>query len=169
MVAAHLIGLGHRSITYVHSPALPAAAPRRRGYTAAMRAAGLEIDVLTTEGSDYTEESGAAAGRKLFARADLPTAIMAGNDQAATGLMQTLSRAGVSTPKDVSLTGFDDSRFAQLSSADLTTVRQDPRKMGAAAVSAAMRRIERPSLQPTVSTVKTELVVRSSSGAPRTA
>lgn len=167
LAATHLIEMGHRSITYIHSPSLPAATARRRGFTTAVRAAGLDVDVLTTDGTDYTEESGASAGRELLTRVALPTAVMAGNDQAATGLMQTLSRAGVSIPGDVSLTGFDDSRFARLSSADLTTVRQDPELMGTAAVGAAVRRIERPTLAPGVSLVRTELIVRSSTGRPR--
>lgn len=167
LVTRHLIGLGHTAITYVHSPSLPAAAWRRRGYTAAMRTAGLETDVLTTTGPDYTEESGAAAGRELLARRELPTAVMAGNDQAALGLLQTLSRARISIPGDVSLTGFDDSRFARLSFVDLTTARQDSKLMGTAAVAAVVRRIDRPTLKPQVSRVRTELVVRSSTGPTR--
>lgn len=165
----HLIGLGHARITYVHSPALPVSVTRRKGYLRSMQAAGLTPDVLVTRGPDYTEESGAAAARDLLDRPSLPTAVMTGNDQAAAGLIPVLARAGVQIPGDVSVTGFDDSRFARLSAFDLTTARQAPELMGAAAVAAAVRRIDRPELASAVTVIPTELVVRSSTGAPRTA
>jgi len=164
LTVEHLVGLGHRRIAYVHSPAMPPAALRLDGYLRAIAEAGLKADVLTVAGSDYTEESGAAAARQLLERPRLPTAVVAGNDQEGVGVMQVLSRAGVSIPADLSLTGFDDSRFAQLSSVDLTTARQDPEKMGEAAVAAAVRRIGRPTLRPSLSIIKPSLVVRSSTG-----
>lgn len=168
LLTDHLVALGHRRITFVHSPGLPVAATRRRGYLSVMRSAGLPADVLTTAGSDYTEEAGAAAGRELLSRPELPTAVMAANDQAATGLLQTLARAGVRVPAEVSVTGFDDSWFARLSFVDLTTARQAPDLMGRAAVDAAVRRIEGPTLQPVATVVPAGLVVRSSTAAPRT-
>lgn len=167
LLTDHLISLGHRRISYVHSPGLPVAVTRRRGYLSRMRAAGLAEDVLTTAGADYTEEAGAAAGRELLSRAELPTAVMAGNDQAAAGLLQTLSRAGVRVPDDVSVTGFDDSWFARLSFVDLTTARQAPDLMGTAAVDAAIRRIDGPILRPVSTVIPTTLVIRGSTSTPR--
>jgi len=70
-------------------------------------------------------------------------------------------------PDQVSVTGFDDSRVAQLSSVDLTTARQDPGEMGEKAVEAAVRRIGRPSLKPAEYVVVPTLVVRGSTAAPR--
>jgi len=162
----HLIELGHRDIAYVHATSMPPAGVRRRGYLRAMARHGLTTRVLEYDG-DYTEESGAQAARALLALPDLPTAVVLGNDQAATGLMITLARQGVSIPGDVSVTGFDDSRFARLSAVDLTTARQDPVALGEAAVAAAVRRIADPSAVPQEIVVTPLLVVRSSSGVPR--
>ena len=97
----------------------------------------------------------------------LPTAVMASNDQVALGVMLVLARSGVRVPEDVSLTGYDDSRMARLSSVDLTTVRQDPGLMGAAAVEAAVRRIDRPDSRPRETVVEPTLVVRGSTMPPR--
>jgi DNA-binding LacI/PurR family transcriptional regulator len=163
----HLVGLGHREIAYVHGEAMPPASLRLEGYLRAVRAALLDEDVLWFSGPDYTEETGAAAGRQLLARPRLPTAVVAGNDQQAVGLMQVLFRSGVAVPTDVSVTGFDDSRLAQLSSVDLTTARQDAHLLGEAAVAASIRRIDRPVLPPGLTVVAASLVVRSSSGQPR--
>ena len=140
----HLIGLGHRRIAYVSAESMASARVRRKGYLEAISAAGLEVDLVNVRGSDYTEEAGAAAARELLGRDQLPTAIVGGNDQQAVGILTVLSRAGIVVPDQVSVTGFDDSRFAGLSSIDLTTARQDPGEMGRAVVEAAVRRIHNP-------------------------
>jgi DNA-binding LacI/PurR family transcriptional regulator len=167
LAVEHLVEFGHEQIAYIHAEAMPAAALRLKGYARATEQAGIAEDVVVVAGPDYTEESGADAARRLLARRQLPTAIVAGNDQVAVGAMQVLSRAGVALPQEVSMTGFDDSRFAQLSSIDLTTARQDPRLMGECAIGAAIRRINDATLRPSLRIVQPTLVVRSSTSAPR--
>jgi DNA-binding LacI/PurR family transcriptional regulator len=92
--------------------------------------------------------------------------VVTGNDQQAVGLLQVLSRAGVAVPGRVSRTGFGDGWPARLSSVDLTTARQDPEKMGTAAIPAAIRRIDQPALPSSVSVVEPFLVVRGSTSGP---
>ena len=167
LAVQHLVELGHRQIAYVHTASMPPAALRLQGYRRAVADAHLELDILSMPGADYTEESGAAAGRELLDRRKLPTAVVAGNDQQAVGLLQVFSRAGIAIPGDVSLTGYDDTRVARLSSVDLTTARQDPQQMGQAAVLAAVRRIDQPDRRPLLSIVEPSLVVRSSTAQPR--
>lgn len=163
----HLVDLGHRHATYVDTPAMPAAPLRLAGYLRAMKAAGLSPDIIATEGLDYTEEAGAVAARELLSRPVLPTAVLASNDQVAVGILQVLSRAGVRIPDDVSLTGFDDSRYASLSSTGLTTVHQDRAALGCKAVEAAVRRITAPAASAGLCVVPVTVVVRTSTAAPR--
>jgi DNA-binding LacI/PurR family transcriptional regulator len=166
LAVRHLVELGHRQISYVHGATMPPGALRLEGYLRAVADAGLDSDVVTITGRDFTEEAGATAGRQLLGRSVLPTAVVTGNDQQAVGLMFILSRAGVAIPGDVSVTGFDDSRLARLSSVDLTTARQDSQQMGEAAVSAAVRRIDQGALRPSLSVVEPSLIVRSSAARP---
>ena len=91
---------------------------------------------------------------------------MTGHDQQAAGLLQVLSRAGVAIPGRISVTGFGDGWPARLSSVDLTTARQDPERMGTAAVRGAVRRIDQPALPPSVSVVEPWPVVRGSTARP---
>ncbi|MGA8211399.1 MAG: LacI family DNA-binding transcriptional regulator [Nocardioidaceae bacterium] len=163
--ARYLAGLGHRTITYVHGSSMPAGPLRLAGYLRAVEEHSIDPVVLELPG-DYTEECGAEAGRQLLGGADLPTAVMMSNDHAALGLILTLARAGVSVPGDVSVTGFDDSRFARFSALDLSTVRQDPHEMGRSAIAAALRRIGDPAKRPGEAVVGTSLVVRSSTAPP---
>ncbi|MDP3891840.1 LacI family DNA-binding transcriptional regulator [Nocardioides sp.] len=162
LLVRHLLDLGHRRLAYLDAPAMPPAANRLEGYLRAIGTVGLKSDIISIDTPDYTEEAGARAGRELLERDTLPTAVLACNDQVAVGALQVLSRAGVSVPADVSLTGFDDSRFASLSSVDLTTARQDPDEMGKAAVDAAVRRISKPAARPALHVVQPTLVVRGS-------
>ena len=164
--ADHLVDLGHRDIAYVDTPSMPLSQVRLQGYLRTVRRLGLTEDVLSLRG-DYTEEAGAAAARRLLDRRTLPTAVMTSNDQVALGLLHVLARSGVSVPADVSLTGYDDSRMARLSSVDLTTVRQDPVGMGTAAVDAAVRRVDQPRSPAGETVVEPGLVVRSSTAPPR--
>lgn len=160
----HLVSLGHRRICFLNSRSMIPGKLRLEGYTRAMAAHGLHPDPVIWSG-EYDEEAGAVAARDLLERDELPTAVVAGNDQIAFGLLQVMLRAGVRVPEDLSVTGFDDIRVARLPGVELTTVRQDPALMGAAAVDVAVRRLEDPALRPDLRVVLTTLVVRSSTAA----
>lgn len=163
----HLVSLGHERICFMNSSSMSPAALRLEGYRRAMRAHGLDADEVVWSGR-YDEEAGVVAGRTLLQRDDLPTAVVAGSDQIAFGVLQAMLRAGVRVPDDLSLTGFDDIRLVGLTGVELTTVRQDPALMGDAAVEAAIRRVEDPSASPALRVVPATLVVRRSTGpAPR--
>jgi DNA-binding LacI/PurR family transcriptional regulator len=162
----YLAGLGHRAITYVHASSMPPARLRLSGYLRAAKELSIDPAVLEIPG-EYTEECGAEAARRLLSGDALPTAVMMSNDHAALGLVLTLARAGVSVPADISVTGFDDSRPARMSSLDLTTVRQDPQEMGRSAMDAALRRLGDPSRRPRETVVAATLVVRGSTAPPR--
>jgi DNA-binding LacI/PurR family transcriptional regulator len=163
---AHLAGLGHRHIAYVHGRDMPGSDFRHDGYLAEMGARGLPVDVLTVRG-DYTEEAGARAAALLLRRPALPTAVIANNDHAAFGLQISLMRAGLAVPGDVSVTGYDDSRVAQLSFLDLTSVRQDPAQIGELAIDCAHSRISGERAGPIERITPARLIVRGSTAAPR--
>jgi LacI family transcriptional regulator len=131
LAAEHLIGLGHRHIAHVHGPtSFRSTHTRFEGFSAALRAAGLELAKdLTLEGS-YTFQSGVEAGRVLFGRDDPPTAVFAGNDEMAVGLYQSAYRAGLRVPEDVSIVGYDDTPMAERVWPPLTTVRTSIGRMG---------------------------------------
>jgi DNA-binding LacI/PurR family transcriptional regulator len=135
----HLVSLGHRRIRHVDGGGHPGAAERRRGYRAAMRRHGLEPDVVR---GDQTEESGVHAARELLASPRGVTAVFAGNDRCAVGVLDTLRRAGTDVPGEVSIVGYDDSRLARLAHVDLTTVAQDAPEMARLAVEALVGRLD---------------------------
>ncbi|WAU86237.1 LacI family DNA-binding transcriptional regulator [Streptomyces sp. Qhu-G9] len=168
----HLVELGHRRIAHVDGGRDPGSAERRRAYRAAMRRHGLAEEIRVIPGA-HTEQAGVEAGRLLIAEAErsgrtaLPTAILAGNDRCAMGLLITFARAGVEVPDEVSVVGYDDSHLSHLMPIGLTTVRQDAALMAEYAVRFAVERLENPNLGPREAVLDPKLVVRGSSGVPR--
>lgn len=163
----HLVELGHRRIVHVDGGRGPGSAERRRAYRAAMRRHGLEPEIRVIPG-DHTEESGIEAGRLLVAERDrgqpLPTAVLAGNDRCAMGLLITFTRAGVEVPGEVSVVGYDDSHLSHLMPIGLTTVRQDAVLLAEYAVRFAVERLENEELEPREAVLDPKLVVRGTSG-----
>jgi LacI family transcriptional regulator len=101
-----------------------------------------------------------AAGRKL------PRAIVCANDQTALGVMSALREHGISVPRQVAVTGFDDIPMARHLHTSLTTVRQPIREMGTVAfdVLYSMLSHEPPPARDIV--LPTELIRRESCGCP---
>ncbi|MFF5516664.1 LacI family DNA-binding transcriptional regulator [Streptomyces coeruleorubidus] len=163
----HLVELGHRRIVHIDGGRGPGSAERRRAYRAAMRRHGLQAQARVIPG-EHTEESGVETGRLLLAERDsgrpLPTAVLAGNDRCAMGLLMSLTRAGVEVPRDLSVVGYDDSHLSHLMPLGLTTVRQDAFLMAEHAVRFAVERLENGELPPREAVLDPKLVVRGTSG-----
>jgi DNA-binding LacI/PurR family transcriptional regulator len=128
LAVGHLIAQGHRRIGHVAGPRdwIDASA-RAAGWSAALRAAGLDNSLLF-EG-DWSAGSGYEIGRTL-AVDRTATALFVGNDQMSLGLLRAFSEAGVRVPEDVSVVGFDDQPESSYFTPPLTTVRQDFEELG---------------------------------------
>lgn len=162
----YLVGLGHRRIHHVDGGAGPGSADRSRAYRAAMHAHGLTDEITVIAGA-HNEEAGADAARMMLAASALPTAVLAGNDRCALGILDVFTRSGVSVPEQVSLVGYDDSRLSENPRIDLTTIHQDAPEIARRAVQLAVTMlVDGPGhgrdvvLEPT-------LVVRGTTSAPR--
>ena len=116
-----------------------------------------------------TEEDGAAAARGLLAGRPRPTAVLAFNDQCATGVLDAFLRAGTGVPGQVSVVGFDDSRLARLAHVNLTTVGQDIPRLADLSVVRALARLEGQDMAAAETVVAPRLVVRGTTAAPRDA
>jgi LacI family transcriptional regulator len=131
LATAYLLSLGHRRIAFIGGDPVHAdALERKRGYLAALAAAGLAADpALMFEGT-YQEDSGVGAARHLLEHQIPFTAIFAANDQMAFGAALELYRRGLRVPDDVSLMGVDDIPAAAHAIPPLTTIRQSVHELG---------------------------------------
>jgi DNA-binding LacI/PurR family transcriptional regulator len=162
----HLVGLGHRAISYVDGGRAVLSSTRRDGYLDAMAAHGLGVHAHLLTGQP-TEESGIEAARQLLLQKRLPTAVLAHNDMIAFGLLLTLRANGVAVPGEVSVVGYDDTRLAGLSTVGLTSVSQDARLLARTAIARAVARTEVPDTPAPEFVAAPALIVRATSGPPR--
>jgi LacI family repressor for deo operon, udp, cdd, tsx, nupC, and nupG len=126
----HLYGLGHTRIGVVTGPlASPISSDRLAGVLAAAQRHG-RASALRMAIGDFSIESGVRQAGELLDEPGRPTAIFCFSDEMAMGALEAIRRRGLNCPRDVSLVGFDDIRFAQYLHPQLTTVSQPKEQIG---------------------------------------
>jgi LacI family transcriptional regulator len=163
----HLLDLGHRRIAAITGPpGWVATEDRRRGYHAALAAAGILPDPDLEVRGNFEIHGGVAAAKRLFELPKPPTAIFAFNDNLAIGAVQAARAHGLAVPEDVSIVGFDDIEHATIVTPALTTIRQPLAEMGRTAVSLLSRLLEGQQFETLHIELATRLVVRDSTTPP---
>lgn len=165
----HLADLGHKRIGFIiGEPRYGASQARREGYLEAMNARGLPVADSWVRQGDFTFQSGLEQAKALLALPDRPTAIFASNDDMALGCVAAIAEAGLMTPGDVSVAGFDDSPSSRFSRPQLTTVRQPVAEMSsmAAKLLIAQARNNDGTRRPVDELLPFELIHRASTAPP---
>jgi len=142
LVVDHLVSLGHTRIAVIADVSEHAGAERIEGYKAAMNGHRLARDVRVVN-APLTERGGYDATRELLADADTVTAIFAGNDVCAFGVLDALAELGMQVPLDMSVVGYDNTPVAAFRTVSLTTVEQFATEIGAEAMHSVLARVQR--------------------------
>jgi len=164
----HLIGLGHRDIGLISFDpddlvGVETTAARRRGFESALSEAGVPVAaewVIAAAGSRMA--GGVKATEKLLSQPRLPTALFAMSDELAIGALQTLRRAGISVPGQISVVGFDDHEMAEF--VNLTTISQPVRLQARTATHLLLERLASGTDDPVNTNLPFRLVVRGTTG-----
>jgi LacI family transcriptional regulator len=170
LAAEHLLALGHRRIAFIGPAAdVHSFRMRERGFTRALRDAGIGVETDLYRRVPATVAGGHAAMRALLAQVSRPTAIFCANDLIALGTYKAATQAGVSVPADVSIVGCDDIEFAQLVTPELTTIAVPARELGARAARLLVRALAGDPSPPSQQArpLPVRLMVRGSTAAPR--
>lgn len=163
----HLASLGHKHIAHVAGPSrLNATDVRREAFLSAVARHIPDAKVTVYEG-DFKFDGGRRAASEILAAGDLPTAIFTANDMMAFGVMKELRGASLSIPQDISVIGFDDIAFAELTEPPLTTVVLSRVELGRRTVEALMSNIEKPDAPGVEVRIPTYLIKRGSTAPPR--
>lgn len=166
VAAHHLVELGHTRVAFISGPqSFRSSHERRRGFEAGLADHGLELLSRFDALGAYTFASGVECGRKLMRYKPRPTAIFAGNDEMAAGVLQAARMEGLGVPDDLSVVGFDDFQIATSVWPRLTSVHSPTIDVGRTASRKLIRRFHSgaeavPEAEETLPT----LVVRESSG-----
>jgi LacI family transcriptional regulator, galactose operon repressor len=166
--AQHLLALGHRDVGYVGGDRTAACNQARlHGFRGAMEAAGYPVPEDRILQRKFRYEEGLDGGAALLDRPDPPTAIFAGNDEIAVGVIEAARARDLRVPDDLSVVGFDDTQVARMSSPPLTTVRQPLRDMGSVALRTALQLAAGDRVDSHHVELATTLIVRHSTAPPR--
>lgn len=165
-VMDHLYRLGHRRIAVVTGPLVsPLSRDRLRGVNARAKVERASADLLVVQG-DFSIGSGVAAADQLLLRRDPPTAVFCFNDEMAIGVIDAAKRLRKSVPRDLSVAGFDDIRFARYTDPALTTIAQPMREIGEGTVRLLLEILHGHEISPVSVTLPHTLMVRASTAPP---
>lgn len=165
--AEHLLDLGHRRIAYLGGPEeAECNQARLHGYLSALMSRGIDHDPSLVLHGSFRTEDGIRGLAELLALPEPPTAIFAGNDAIAVGVLREARRRHIRVPEDLSLVGFDGTVLAEDSVPALTSVAQPLHDMGRAALRNVLRQARGEQLDSHRVELATQLVVRESTAPP---
>jgi DNA-binding LacI/PurR family transcriptional regulator len=143
-VTGLLLARGHARVGFVAARVpWPMIEERLQGYREAHAERGREPapELLAFHG-DWDAPSGATLAARLLDLPEPPTAIVAGNDLLAAGVLREAARRGLRVPGDLAVTGYDDFAFAEFLEPPLTTVRVPGYELGRQAAERLIARVE---------------------------
>jgi len=160
----HLVSLGHRHIAHIAGPMKFSTGKNRyEGFRRALVKHGIAATPDTIETcAAYTDLEGRRAAERLLDRNPSVTAIVAANDIVAIGCYDALDARGIDCPHEISVTGYNDIRFADKLRPALTTVRIPQQSAGAEAAAILLERLRNDAAPARSTLMKPTLVIRRS-------
>jgi len=151
LITKHFLEHGHRRIAYIYHDGISAAFERRRGYRAALAAAGIEHDPRLEIA--YNDEQGIVypgyvLTKKLLLDQELGvTGIFYFNDDLALQGLAAVRSLDMDIPRDVSIAGYDDIPRSRLAGISLTSVSHPKTLLGTMAALLLLEQFEQTQLQ----------------------
>ncbi|MEO6712236.1 MAG: LacI family DNA-binding transcriptional regulator [Mycobacteriales bacterium] len=135
----HVLDQGYQRIGTIRGPHGNADAEERHSVFVEAIGGAEALDANLVETGAFNYESGYACARSLLRHE--PDCIVAANDQTAIGAIDAIHDAGLSVPRDVAVTGWDDLLTVRRPTNGLTTVHHDIESVGREATSILMQLI----------------------------
>jgi LacI family transcriptional regulator len=162
-----LIEAGHTRIAHVTGPRnLFSVLEREKGFHLAMKEKGIRVREEYLTFGRYDRAYGREAAAYLLSLPEPPTAVFAASDYLVMGILEVLRDSGLSSPRDVSLVGFDDMAFASLLDPPITTIQQPIRLLGERGVDVLVGRINGNDRPAALDRLPVTLIKRESVGPP---
>ena len=170
----HLIDIGRRRIAVIGADqqdgdGASSATLRVAGYLQALEGAGYPVDPeLIRDGAHWSRATGAESIRELLRTGVAFDAVFALNDSLGLGALRALGEAGLRSPDDVAVIGFDNIDEAQFTIPSMSSVDVGRDQIATDAVEMLIERIEdkEPGRRPRVAKPDYRIVRRESTGFP---
>lgn len=162
---------GHTRIAHIAGPKdLSTGIDRRKAFETSMRAIGIEEpEDLVVVADRYTEDAGARCADEILDRDPSITALLCANDRLAIGALQAIQTRGLTCPRDISLTGFNDTPFLDLIPPGITTVQILQFEVGRVAAEILVKMMTAPDRRvPATTILPVNIVQRGSIAPPKT-
>ncbi len=179
LLTEHLISLGHRNIAFLTTAPIEEVSTIRNrfgGYLDTLHQSGfnaspqnliyLPCDLGNEPPEAFPNPQITAFLKKAYQQGI--TAVLTENDVVADYLYRACSHLGYRVPDDFSICGFDDTEFSRRFPGGITTIHQDNPAVAAALLDALTEALTNPSASAYRKSVPVSLVVRQSTGKPRT-
>lgn len=164
LAVKHLVELGHRRIAFVGAALAASTGFNRYQYFLAwMQSLGMTVDEhLIVFAPWFTKDDGAAATAELLGRGKEFTAIVAASDMIALGCYRGLREQGLRVPDDVSVVGYNGSRWCDEFNPPLTSIHVPKYEIGLQTARLLLTMLDVPGATPTSVLLPTTLQVRAS-------
>jgi LacI family repressor for deo operon, udp, cdd, tsx, nupC, and nupG len=166
----YLIGLGHRNISFLQgspNPGSELTKARAVGFRKAMAANDILVNEDWVIKVPINVEGGRQAAKQLLTHGSTPTAVFCANDEMALGAMFEFKKAGLRVPEDISVMGFDNMLYGEISAPPLTTVEQPADKIGEYSMRRLLKLIAGEPVGNNMEIIPHRLIERQSCTAPR--
>jgi len=166
LAAKHLWDLGHRAIGFIGGPLKQSpSAERLRGFLLGLREQKIKIPRGWIVEADFSVQGGYRVAHRLMG-ARRPTAIFAGNDMTAIGVLSFASEKKIRVPDELSVVGFDGIELGRYIKPALTTIDQSIQRLGEIAAAALIRSMldDRAGRVPETHSIEPKLLIRGSTG-----
>lgn len=157
-----LFAAGHRRIAFMDGPHTPSVRDRCAGYLQAMVDLDLTPQVIPSQENSFeTQRTFMRNWLATYGKPDF-SAIICRNDNTAIGTMHALLDQNLRVPEDISVTGFDDTEMAMVTSPALSTYHVYREMIGETAVRLLLERLTNPGRPVVAITIEPTWVERDS-------
>lgn len=159
----YLIALGHQQIWFAADVRLPWYRRCYQGYLKAMNDHELKPHRMELQVGGTLFEYGVDCAQEISKLGEQVSAVVAGDDEIALGVLSGLNRLGIQVPEQISLVGFADlEEMIKYLHPSLTTVRVPKEEVGQELAKVLFERVANPDLRPVKRLIPTDLVIRQS-------
>ncbi len=163
--AKALLEKGHKRLAFIGAESTALSASRREnGFRRALAEQGIELPDEYVYKNTYDQENGAIAMERFMSLPEPPTAVFAVSDILAMCAIKKAVELGLETGKDISVIGFDNIAFCELTNPGLSTVEQPCYEMGELVCKKLISNFTADEKDNRYYTVKHRLIMRGSTG-----
>lgn len=160
----YILSTGHKKIGIMTGPErYKYSRHRLQGYLQALKDADIPVNhdwIVQIPEIDFNVSLSSAY--KLMSQPSHPDAIFAVSDVLAAAAIRGCRNAGLSVPKDVIVTGFDNIDISQATTPTITTIDQPKYQLGCMACEFLIEKLTNPEAPPKQVLLNTELIIRES-------